>query len=218
MKMNKIMTTKNNQKSLSSPFSLSSTPSKQNGTVLLGTVLVLMVVVGVLSLTSAKTTILETKMVFNMQDKQRSLMAADSAAQYAWEQIKNNIDIKDVINNDTHSGYYVLGDKIDITGTNSKSGDDWDSNENVMSWPWADATKRVAMPTQLGGTTNPMKLLSNPQYTIGMHNSVLRKGTANYHCIPMSVIGASQGGTTQTRTLIELKTIPKSTCYHEKIK
>jgi len=209
------MKTKNKRKSQSGPLSLNSMPSRQNGAVLLGTVLVLLVVVGVLSVTSARTTILETKMVFNMQDKQRSVLAADSAAQYAWVQIEDDIDIKDVINNDTHPGYYVLGDKITTT---SKSGSDWDSNENVMSWPWTDATKRFEIPAQLGGTTNPMKLLSNPQYTIGMHNPVLRKGTSNYRCIPMSVIGASQGGTAQTRTLIELKTIPKSTCYHEKIK
>ncbi len=194
-----------------------SMPAKQNGMALLGIVLVLMVVVGLLSMTSAKNTVLETKMVFNLQDKQRSLMAADSAAQYAWEQIQKDVDIKKVINNDIEAGYYVLGDAIALE-SGAKSVSDWDANENVMTWPWLDSTKRFQIPTQLGGTTNPMKLLATPQYTVGMHNAVLRKGTSNYRCIPMSVIGASQGGTTQTRTLIELKTIPKSTCYHEKIK
>ena len=194
-----------------------SMPSKQSGIALLGIVLVLMVVVGLLSMTSAKNTILETKMVFNLQDKQRSLTAADSAAQYGWEQIQKDFDIKKVINNDTEAGFYVLGDAIALE-SGTKSGNDWNANENVMTWPWLDIKKRFEIPAQLGGNANPMKLVAMPQYTVGMHNSILRKGTSNYRCIPMSIIGASQGGTTQTRTLIELNTIPKSTCYHEKIK
>lgn len=197
---------------------ISQSPSistNQDGMALLSIVLMLLVVIGLVSMTASKTTILETKMLFNMQDKQRSLLAADSAALYAWKQIKGGVDIKQLINNDVHPGYYVLGDKIqNIT----KSASDWDSIENVVSWPWDDDTKRFEIPEQLGGTTNPMKLISNPQYIVGMQNAVVRKGTSDYRCIPLSIIGASKGGTTQTRTLIELKTVPQSTCYHEKIK
>jgi len=195
-----------------------SLPSKQGGIALLGLVLVLLVVVGLLSMTSAKNTVLETKMVFNLQDKQRSILAADSAAQYAWEQVKKDADIKKVINNG-NDGYYILGDAITAgVGGGTKIESDWDNNENVVSWPWQDSNQRFEIPAQLGGTSNPMKLIDTPQYTVGMHNSVIRKGTSNYRCLPISIIGASQGGTTQTRTLIELKTIPKSTCFHEKIK
>ena len=193
-----------------------SMPSKQNGIALLGIVLVLMVVVGLLSMTSAKNTILETKMVFNLQDKQRSLTAADSAAQYGWEQIQKNSDVTKLINNDTEAGYYVLGDKIELE-SGTKSGDDWDANENVMTWPWHDIKKRFEIPA-LGGTANPMKLVATPQYTVGIHNAVVRKGTSSHFCTPMSIIGASQGGTTQTRTLIELNVIPNGLCYHDPVK
>jgi len=152
-----------------------------------------------------------------LQDKQRSLLAADSAALYAWEQTRADLDvkIKDIIDNNNHPGYYVLGNKITST---EKTGNDWDDIENVTSWPWEDNSKRFVLPQQLGGTTNPMKLQANPQYTIGMHNPVLRKGTANFKCIPVSIIGASKGGIATTRTLIELNAIPKSGCFHDKIK
>jgi len=193
---------------------LSSRPSKQKGMALLGVVLMLLVVIGLISVTASRTTVLETKMIFNMQDKQRSLMAADSAAIFGWNQIKTGVEIPLVVNNDDQPGYYVLGDEVITT---AKSNDDWNLNKNVMSWPWEDGTKRFMLSEQLGGTENPMKLNANPQYSIGLHNPVLRKGTSEYHCIPMTVIGASKGGSTQTRTLIELKTIPKNTCYHEKV-
>ena len=190
-------------------------PSKQKGMALMSIVLIMLTVVSLASLSASKTTILETKMVFNMQDKQRSLLAADSAALYGWEQIRTNVNIKNMINNSAHAGYYVLGDKVPNT---AKSGVDWNALENVVSWPWDNIAKRFEIPAQLGGAKNPMKLLSKPQYIAGMHNSILRKGSADQLCIPMSIIGASKGGVSQTRTLIELKAIPTSTCYFEKIK
>lgn len=194
-------------------------PASQNGMAVLGMVALLLVVVGLLSITASKSTILETKMVFNLQDKQRSSLAADSAALYAWEQAQANLDTKviEIIKNDNQPGYYVLGDKITIDGS-SKSSIDWDANENVTAWPWDDSNKRFELPQQIGGIANPMKLQANPQYTLGMHNPVLRKGTAGYKCIPVSIIGASKGGTDTTRTLIELNAIPKSGCYYDKIK
>jgi len=193
----------------------SSLPSKNKGLALLTTVLALMIIVSLLTLTTFNTTILETKMVFNIQDKQRSFAAADSAALYAWEEVNSGFDITEVINNDTHPGYYVLGSEITST---SKRSSDWNAIESVMSWPWEDNTKHFTLPDQLGGDANPMKLVSNPQYTIGIHNPVLRKGTANHYCNPISIIGASQGGTTQTRTLVEMKTIPTNSCYYDEIK
>jgi len=195
----------------------SSIPSKQGGAALLGVVLIILVVVSLLSLTASKTTIMETKMVFNMQDKQRSLLAADSAALYAWEQVQLGVDLKKMIDNENEAGFYILGDTITVKDK-AKTAVDWNLIENVVSWPWQDDTKRFEIPLQLGGSDNPMRLVSTPQYTVGMQNSVWRKGTSDYHCIPMSVIGASQGGLAQTRTLIELKIMPKSTCYHEKVK
>ncbi len=195
----------------------SSAQSKQQGMAVLSMVILLLVVVGMLSMTAAKSTILETKMVFNLQDKQRSLMAADSSALFGINEARTNLNdkITDIVNNSTHPGYYVLGDKIT---SGAKIDSDWNGIKNVNSWPWGDNTKRFVLPSQLGGTANPMKLQANPQYVIGMHNPVMRKGTANYKCIPLSVIGASKGGTTTTRTLIEMKVIPKSGCYFGKIK
>ncbi len=195
-------------------------PSRQNGTVVLGMVVLLLVVVGLLSITATKSTILETRMVFNLQDKQRSSLAADSAALYAWEQAQTNLDVKlkEIVNNDTHAGYYVLGDKIVSSAATTKKGDDWDAIENVSAWPWEESTKRFEMPEKIGGSSNPMKLKEKSQYITGIHNPVLRKGTAGYKCIPVSIIGASKGGTDTTRTLIELKAIPKSGCFFGKIK
>ena len=206
-----------NNRVLSRSSTMSLTPSRQKGMAVLGTVILLLVVVGMLAMTATKSTLLETKMVFNLQDKQRSLLAADSAALYAWEQAQNDLDVKvmNIVNNDTHAGYYVLGNKITST---AKSGNDWDAIENVTAWPWDDSSKRFEIPAQLGGTSNPMKLYETPQYISGIHNPVLRKGTAGYKCIPVSIIGASKGGTETTRTLIELKAIPKSGCFFGKIK
>lgn len=195
----------------------SQSPSKQEGMVILGMVLVLMLVVGLVSMTASKTTILETKMVFNMQDKQRSLMAADSAALFGWRKIQQGVDAKKVIDNSTQAGYYVLGNNIP-TKANAKTNIHWNALDDVASWPWTDSSKRFLFTEQLGGTGNPMKLVSKPQYIIGIHDPILRKGTTNQYCSPMSVIGASKGGISQTRTLIELKTIPSSSCYYEKIK
>lgn len=196
---------------------LSQSPSKQQGVALIGMVLVLMLIVGLSSMTSSKTTMLETKMVFNMQDKQRSLMAADSAALFGWRKIQQGVDVREVIDNSAQAGYYVLGNNIP-TKVSAKTNIDWNALDDVASWPWADSSKHFLFTEQLGGTGNPMKLVSKPQYIIGIHDPILRKGTTNHYCTPMSVIGASKGGISQTRTLIELKTIPSRTCYYEKIK
>jgi len=190
--------------------------SKQQGAAILGTVLVLLVIVSLVGIAASKSTILETKMVFNMQDKQRSTIAADSAAQQAWNQVKTNYDVAAFINN-TDDGYYVLTDEYPLDAT-AKTTTDWEANKSPSDWPWNDDTQLSVLPVQLGGASNPMQLVNKPQYTIGIHQESTRKGTANYKCNRVSIIGASQGGTAKTRTLIELKTIPKSTCYHEIIK
>lgn len=183
--------------------------------IVLGVVALLLLVVGLLIATASKSTMLETKMVVNHQDKQRSLMAAESAALYAWEQTRSDFDVQNIVNNDANASYYVLGSKIDST---AKSKNNWDAIDNVPAWPWDDNSKRSEIPEQLGGIDNPMRLQSNPQFIVGMHNAAMRRGTANYKCIPISIIGASKGGIDTTKTLIELKAIPKSGCFHEKIK
>lgn len=194
-----------------------SAQSKQQGMALLSIVILMLVVVGLLSMTASQSTILETKMVFNLQDKQRSLIAADSSALFGVNEALTNLNVKiaEIIKNNAHPGYYVLGDKII---SNEKIASDWKEIRNVITWPWEDDTKRFVLPSQLGGTANPMKLQANPQYVIGMHNPVVRKGTAGFNCVPVSIIGASKGGTANTRTLIEMKAIPKSGCYFGKIK
>ena len=142
-------------------------------------------------------------------------MAADSSALFGINEANTDLNekIKEIINNDTHPGYYVLGDKITSA---AKIANDWNDIKNVITWPWDDNTKRFELPSQLGGTTNPMKLQANPQYVIGINNPVFRKGTAGFKCIPVSIIGASKGGTNTTRTLIEMKVIPKSGCFQKK--
>ena len=191
-------------------------PLKQGGAAILGTVLVLLVIVSIIAITASKSTILETRMVFNMQDKQRSSLAADSAAMLAWNQVKASFKVEEYINN-TSDGLYVLTNAYPLD-PGVKTVNNWNANKSAATWPWDDATKLSVIPQQLGGTSNPMKLVDKPQYTIGMHQESFRKGTANYKCNPVSIIGASKGGTENTRTLIELRTIPKSSCYHDIIK
>ena len=190
--------------------------SKQRGVAILGTVLVLLVIVSLVGIAASKSTVLETKMVFNMQDKQRSSVAADSAAMLGWSRIKANFDPAAFINNSA-DGYYVLTDAYPAEG-GAKTLDDWRAVESAASWSWSDSDKSVIIDEQIGGASNPMKLVSKPQYAIGIHKEGFRKGTANYHCLPVSIMGASQGGTDKTRTLIELRTIPKSTCFHMVVK
>lgn len=201
----------------SQPISRPTPPhSKQKGAAILGTVMVLLVIVSLIGIAASKSTILETRMVFNMQDKQRSSVAADSVTQVAWNKIKTAFDIEAFIKNDT-DGYYVLTDAYPIDD-GTKSTDSWDSNKKAATWPWNDASKTNSLPVQVGGASNPMKLVATPQYTVGIHKEGFRKGTADYHCIPVSIIGASQGGTLTTRTLVEVKAVPKSGCYKGKIK
>jgi len=191
-------------------------PSKQEGAAILGTVLVLLVIVSLVSIAASKSTILETKMVFNMQDKQRSSLAADSSAIFAWNQVKADMDKEAIIGNGD-DGYYVLTNAFPVDAT-AKTSTHWDDISNVSDWPWGDSAKSSVMSEPIGGTSNPMKLVANPQYSVGIHDAAFRKGTSNYKCIPVSIIGASQGATETTRTLIEIKSIPKSGCFHEKIK
>ena len=195
---------------------MSNKKSKQCGVAILGTVLVLLVIVSLIAIAASKSTILETRMVFNMQDKQRSSVAADSAAMLAWNQIKTNFDPGAFVNNSS-DGFYVLTDVYPVDGS-AKTMDNWSTSESITGWSWDDASKSTIIDEQIGGTANPMKLVSKPQYAIGIHKEGFRKGTENYHCLPVSIIGASQGGTEKTRTLIELRAIPKSTCFHMVVK
>lgn len=190
----------------------------QRGIAVIGTTIVLLVIVSMVGLIASKSTLLETRMVFNMQDKQRASIGADSAATLAWNRIKAGFDLSQFINNSNQAGFYVLENDIPLTEGSAKAVTEWQSLENAQDWPWNDAKKRFVLDEPLGGTANPMKLSTTPQYVAGIHHETFRKGTANYYCIPVTVMGASQGATPTTRTLIQLRTIPKSSCYHEPIK
>ncbi len=197
-----------------------SSKSSQTGAVLI-IGLVLLAVLTMVALTAAQTTTFQEKMVFNTQERNKALQAAESASRYAWSILETTSasSIDDFITNVSQSGLYDL--RSSNTVTESKLVADWNAIYSVNSWPWSDSNKRALMPTTVATTTlsfitdstNPMELAAVPQYAIGMHAPVVRRGSENKQCIPFTIVGAGQGSTETSQVIIELQVIPKFSCF-----
>ena len=175
--------------------------------------LVMLMVVTMISVSVMQSTTLQEKMSFNLQDQNKALQAAESAARYAWVQLGGvGYDVGDFINNSTNFGLYDARTANTVTG--SKLAADWKTIATVAAWPWDDTTKRAAMPNKII-SDDPMKLATAPQFAISMYNPVLRKGSENRKCIPYRIIGAGHGSNSASRVLVELKVIPKSGCFRD---
>ncbi|MEE9303736.1 MAG: hypothetical protein V3U84_08105, partial [Thiotrichaceae bacterium] len=101
----------------------------------------------------------------------------------------------------------------------------WNSISSATHWNWSSTSLRSVTENKLSAAnspilasdaqrTNPMKLVSAPQYAIGIHDAILRAGSENQYCFPVSIIAAAKGGVDQTQTLIEIKTIPSNGCFY----
>ncbi len=192
-----------------------STRNTQRGAALI-VGLMMLTVLTLINVTAMQSTILQEKMAFNLQDRNKALQAAESAARYAWAQLGGaGYDAAAFINNATLGGLYDARTANTVTG--NKLAADWKAIASAAAWPWDDATKRAAMPNKIT-SGDPMKLAIAPQAAIGMYDPVLRKGSENRKCIPYRIIGAGQGSNSGSRVLVELNVIPKAGCFRDVVK
>lgn len=198
--------------------------SKQRGGALLFMVLILLVTLTLLTITATNSSIVTTKLNSNSIDKNRSLLAADSATRYAWQELKIDDNLSKFVQNGGHSGYYDLRDAANAS---LKNKDDWSVLQSPATWGWNDAKTHDSMPNKISFGTdlafinnknNPMQLSTMPQYAKGINEPILRHGSESSYCIPVSIIGAGQGGSTKTRSLVEIKVIPRKECFRSFIK
>ncbi len=213
MKMNTI----NMRKDFSTPFS---PKSSQTGAVLI-VGLVMLTMLTMVALTTTQTITHQEKMVFNTQERNKALQAAESASRYAWSILgaTSATSIESFITNVSKNGLYDLRASGTVSG--GKLVADWNAIYNVNNWPWNDASKRALMPDTVATSslsfitdnTNPMQLAAVPQYAIGMHAPIVRKGSENKKCIPFTVVGAGKGSTDTSQVIVELQVIPKFSCF-----
>ena len=197
---------------------------KQRGSALLLTVMVLFSTLTLLILSATNASITNTKLSANVLDKQRAILAADSASRYAWEQEKKTYKISNYVENSSHGGHYDLRKDANKKVKNQSS---WMNIRSTASWSWDKATRRDVMPNKLSLATsvpyikdknNPMKLSAAPQFVKGLHDPILRGGTESFYCMPVSILGAAQGGSKKTRALVEIKVIPRKGCFRSMVK
>ncbi len=201
-------------------FLKSSTKSSQSGaTLIVG--LIMLTVLTMVALTTTQTVTFQEKMVFNTQERNKALQAAESASRYAWSVLETNTGatIEDFITNVSKSGLYDLRATGTVSG--NKLFSDWNAIYNVSNWPWSDTNKRALMPNTISTNSvgfisdnaNPMQLAAIPQYAIGMHAPIDRKGSENKKCIPFTIVGAGKGSTDSSQVIVELQAIPKFSCF-----
>lgn len=204
-------------------FPIQSSPkSSQTGAVLI-VGLVMLTMLTMVALTTTQTITHQEKMVFNTQERNKALQAAESASRYAWSELGTTsaTSIESFITNVSKSGLYDLRASDTVSG--SKLAADWNAIYSVNSWPWSDTSKRALMPNTVATSslsfitdnTNPMKLVAAPQYAIGMHAPIVRKGSENKKCIPFTVVGAGKGSTDTSQVIVELQVLPKFSCYKD---
>lgn len=239
------------------PPLITSNARKQEGAALLGVTILMISVLTVVGISTSKSSTIEAKIATNFVEKQKAMLAADSAIYFAWNKANTEFDIDSFVQNCDTAGTYDLrasnveacsannpdetqnggsldnstGDEAGSTDTTTnnrpaKTRAEWTGIKSSADWDWNNASLHSNMTHKLASTasflttaeqTNPMKLVTAPQYAMGIHDPVLRKGTENYHCIPISVIGAGKGSTDTAKVLVEVKAIPKSGCFRRMI-
>lgn len=198
--------------------------SKQRGSALLFTVLMLLITLTVLTMTATNISIISTSISSNVRDKNRSILAADSATRYAWQELKIDDSLPQFVQNGMHSGYYDLRD---AANPSLKDKNDWNVLQTPATWAWDDANTHDSMPNKISfdahlafvnDKNNPMQLFASPQYVKGINEPVLRHGSESAYCIPVSIVGAGQGGSEKTRSMVEIKVIPRKECFRSLVK
>ncbi len=197
---------------------------KEQGNATLIMSLVLLSVAIIIGTTSSRISLNEVRMTSNSIEKQKSLIAAESAIQAGWNEVNSfsKIDFLDPCNK---SGVYDLRATAPATCsgvpfTNTLTA--WASLKNPVNWDWVSTAKRLVMVDSISATaatmltsdeqTNPMNLARAPQYTIALHEPVTRAGSTQV-CFPVSIIGAAKGGVDETETLIEVRAIAGNSCF-----
>lgn len=188
---------------------------KQQGAVVISMVLVLLVVLTVVGLTSAKKASVETKMTTNTVNRQKALIAAGSAVKYAWSDLNaTGFELTEYVSNCSENGAYDLRDNADTScqGTGlAKTKSVWNAMMVSSADGWSDHTKRKNVTnTTLQAT---MGLTVAPQYMMGIRDAIERKGTEGSYCVPVSIMGAGTGGTKYAKSLVEVNAIPRSGCF-----
>ena len=209
--------------------------AKQQGGALLMTMIFLLISMTLLTVTNTNTSISNTRLTFNILDKDRSALAADSATSYAWKDIQENYKLEKYVENTGNSGNYDLREAAQKaadganfqTPSKVKTANTWKSAFKTSSWSWNDASKHLSLPNKMKlegisysglNNENPMQLAIAPQYIKGIGDPVMRHGTESYYCMPISVLGAAQGGSEKSRTLVEIKVVPKKGCFRSIVK
>jgi Tfp pilus assembly protein PilX len=207
-------------------FPIQSSPkSSQTGAVLI-VGLVMLTMLTMVALTTTQTITHQEKMVFNTQERNKALQAAESASRYAWSILGTTsaTSVESFITNVSKSGLYDL--RVSDTVSGSKLAADWNAIYSVNNWPWSDTNKRAQMPNKISTSglsfitvnADPMQLAAVPQFAIGMHAPIDRKGSENKKCIPFTVVGAGKGSTDTSQVIIELQVIPKFSCFTDPAK
>lgn len=217
-------------------------PVNQSGNATLAMSLVILAVVTVVGTTSSKTATNEVRMTSNSIEKQKSLIAADDAVTKAWNIVKSfdQMDFLNPCNRpgvyDLRTPVRTTCPTLDVNGEHifdqnntlvissfSNNKNSWDLDPT--HWKW-DASIHANHHQSLSGMlstinvqmltsaqkVNPMKLLREPQFTIGIHDPVYRAGSTQV-CFPVSIIGAANGGVEETETLIQIRGIPPNGCF-----
>lgn len=207
-------------------------PVHQDGVAVMGLVIVLLVVLTLVGINSSKTSTLEMKMSNNNTEHQKAKLAAESAIYHAWKNVNNDLDFKKYVTNCEESGVFDLRANAEQTTCtqdsktfNSKDNDTWVAITSSKDWDWGNLILNQTLPNSLGvesvaflssaEMSNPMNISKAPQYATGIHEPILLKGTENYYCIPVSIVGAGMGASENSSVLVEVKSIPRSGCFRK---
>ena len=224
-----------NKKYSMQKITLCSNHFKQQGAAVLTMTLIILGVLTIIGITSSKTSIIEARMTTNSIEKNKSLIAAESGLNKALSDLASftqsdflNICLPD--NGGVRNGIFDLrttaSDTCAISGGTVPANNlaRWNSINSPSSWAWDSATLRETSLDKLSADgspiltndterSNPMKLVSAPQYAIAIHDAVPRMGSEGVSCFPVSIIAAAKGGVSQTQTLIEIKVVPPNGCF-----
>lgn len=211
-------------------------PHRQGGAALIAVTIIMITVLTIVGITASKSSTIQTKIATNFVEKQKALLAADSAVYYAWDQVNSTFSLDNFVQNCSKNGTFDLRNSADTScpGSNTEGQDTvqpktlstWSALQSSGDWSWGDSTMHKSMPDPIATQadflpnseqSNPMKLVAPPQYATGIHEPVLRKGTENYHCIPLSVMGAGKGALGNAQALVEINAIPKSSCFRRMV-
>lgn len=204
---------------------------RQRGTAQLLFVVTMLSILTLMGITASKSSLIETHMANNIVETKKAIIAANSAVTYAWNESRANFNPIEFVENCEAAGAFDLRASAATSCTQGQQGAAktrtvWNDIESSLNWSWSSTSQHQSMPNLLAAhvnfltshqQNNPMQLLATPQYATGIHELVLLKGSENYHCMPISIIGAGKGSTQSSQALVEIRAIPKSGCFRRTI-